>query len=83
MAGGRTAEVVVDDLDVGPAEISQPITHAVLEGSTLAIVLDLVIGRLPHLEDGFALPMVRPDLVRCHRSSPPEADDDREGRARG
>ena len=66
-AGGRTAEIVVDDLDLMPAQVLQPLPHGILERPALAVVQDLVGRGLPHVKDGFAILVVRPDIIRGPR----------------
>jgi hypothetical protein len=82
-ASGRTAKVVVDDLDLMPAQGLQPLPHGILERPALAVVQDLVGRGLPHVEDGLAIPMVRPDRVRRHRPFPCWPSRDPGTRARG
>ena len=79
----RATKVVVDNIDLPPAERSQAIPHGVLQRTALAIVQDLVGRGLPDIEDRLALEVVRPDLVRCHGAPPPAADRGRRPRDRG
>src|SRR6202011_2593623 len=81
-AGGGAAEIVIDDLDLGPAESRQTLAHGVLQRPALAIMQDLMARGLTHVEDRPAIQMMRPDLVRHHRP-PPSGSDDRCGRVRG
>src|SRR5206468_3860268 len=53
-AGGRAAEVLVDDLDLRPAELRETVAHGVLEPLALAVVLDLMSGGLPDVEHRLA-----------------------------
>src|SRR5215831_3853826 len=41
-ACGRTAEIVVDHLDLGPAECRQAISHGILQRTALAVVQNLM-----------------------------------------
>src|SRR5262249_39351249 len=41
-ACGRTAEIVVDDLDLGPAKCRQAISHGILQRTALAVVQNLM-----------------------------------------
>jgi hypothetical protein len=42
----RTAEIVVDRLDLAPAERDQPVAHGVLQRAALPVVQNLVSGGL-------------------------------------
>ncbi len=53
-AGGRSAQVLVDDLDVGETKITQPTLHRILQLLALQVVRDLERGRLPHVEHSLA-----------------------------
>src|SRR5215470_1861457 len=81
-ARGRAAEVIVDDLDLGPAERSKTLAHRVLQCPALAIVQDLVARGLTHVEDRPAIQMMLPNLVRHHRPPASGSDNDRHGRDR-
>src|SRR4051794_7048000 len=41
-AGRRTAEVLVDDLNLRPAKLREAVAHGVLKPLTLAVVMDLI-----------------------------------------
>src|SRR5215207_396605 len=69
-AGGRAAEVLVDDLDLRPAELRETVAHGVLEPPTLAVVLDLMSGGLTDVEHRLAGPVLGADLVSAHRRRP-------------
>ncbi len=69
----RTAKIVVDRLDAGPAERRQPVAHRILQGAALAVVQHLMGRGLPHIEDRLALQMVRTDLLMLH-AAPPSAE---------
>ena len=62
-AGGRAAEIVIDRVDARPAERGQTVTHGILKCAALAIVQDLMGGRLAHIQDCLPLQMMRPDLL--------------------
>src|SRR5271166_771753 len=66
----RAAEIIVDGIDLRPAERCQAIPHSILQRAALAIVHDLVGRGLPDVEDRLAGDVVRPDLVRRHRTPP-------------
>ena len=61
-AGGRATEIVVDDLDLRPAESHQALAHRVLQRPALAVVQDLMARRLTHVEDRSAIQMMLPIL---------------------
>src|ERR1700757_1417460 len=66
-AAGRAAEVVVDDLDIAPAELLSAIDETVLAPPALVIVSKLVCCRLPDVDAGAAGEMLSRDLG--HRRS--------------
>src|SRR5439155_18442013 len=68
-AGRRLAEILVDDLDVAPAETAQPVGHRVLEPPALFVVQQLLRGRLPDVEHRAAREMPGGDLL-THRRPP-------------
>src|SRR3954447_7751623 len=69
-AGGRAAEVLVDDLDLRPAELREPVAHGVLEPLALAVVLNLMSGGLTDVEHRLAGPVLGADLVSAHCRRP-------------
>src|SRR5215470_9178772 len=69
-ACGRPAEIVVDHLDLGPAECRQAIPHGVLQRAALAVVQNLMGRRLPDIEQRLALQMMGTNLVRDHDRPP-------------
>jgi len=68
-AAGRSAEIVVDNLDVLPTKQSRPVGKAVLSTLALQIVRDLLGRRLPNIDNCAASQMVRRYLR--HRTPPP------------
>ena len=60
-AGGRAAEVLVDDLDLRPAELRETVAHGVLEPLALAVVLDLISRGLTDVEHRLAGPVLGAD----------------------
>src|SRR3954464_12537130 len=69
--GGRKTEILVDDHDLGawPAQSASSVGEAVLELSGLAVVLDLLEGGLPDVDDGEPIKMMGGHFVRrAHRS---------------
>src|SRR5262245_66630697 len=62
-AGSGDTKVVVDDLNLRPTQNREPLAHRILKASALAVVDDLVGGRLPDVEYGFALEVMRLDFV--------------------
>src|SRR5450830_591730 len=81
-ASRRAAHIIVDGLDLGPAEGHQPIPHRILQRAALAIVQHLMGGRLTNIEHRLAFEMVRQDLV-SHRGVLPSLVRDRNGAAHG
>src|SRR5262249_59299649 len=67
--GRRAAEIVVDDFDLAPAKLAEPVPHGVLQDPALLIVHDLMRRGLPNVEDGLATEITRFDLV-THRRAP-------------
>src|SRR3974390_572923 len=78
-ARSRTAKIVINHLDLQPAEGGQTIAHGILQRAALAVVQNLVSRRLPHVEECFALQMMRADLVRDH-GWPPSSSQSGAGR---
>src|SRR4051794_39430813 len=68
-AAAGAAEIVIDNDDLGPAELAGAVGEAVLPASALVIVQQLVGCGLAHVDVGLARQMVRRDLA--HRSPPP------------
>src|SRR4051794_12130769 len=69
-AGGGAPEILVDDLNLRPAEHRQAIAHGVLQSAALTVVQNLMRRGLAHVEQRFALQMVRTDLLRDHHRPP-------------
>src|SRR3954471_5831849 len=69
-AGGRAAEVLVDDLDLRPAELRKTVAHGVLEPLALAVVLNLMSGGLTDVKHRLAGPVLGADLVIAHCRRP-------------
>src|SRR3984893_3523634 len=67
-AASRAAEIVVDDLDHGPAELPSTIGEPVLTAAALRIVQELICRRLADVNEGAAAPVGRRDLR--HRRPP-------------
>src|SRR5262245_27388557 len=67
---GGAAKIVIDHLDLGPAERGQTIAHGVLQRAALAVVQNLVSRRLPYVEERLALQMMQADFVRDHDRPP-------------
>ena len=67
-AGRRAAEIVVDGLDPRKAQPQKPVAHRVLQRAALAVVQNLMHGRLTNVQDRLAFQMMALDLVRHHRS---------------
>src|SRR3954468_18862308 len=66
-AGSGAAEVVIDHLDLRPAELHEPLAHRVLQDLAFPVVLDLMGRGLADVEHCLARPMLRADLVSAHR----------------
>src|SRR5207237_714432 len=67
-AAARTAKIIVDDLDRGPAELTGPIHETILPASALIIMRQLIGRRLSDVNIGAARKMLSRDLA--HRRSP-------------
>jgi hypothetical protein len=67
-AGAGTAEIVVDDADIGPAELSGARDEPILPAAALDVVEHLVGRRLADIDDRLADEMVNCDPV--HRAPP-------------
>src|SRR5215211_8250519 len=65
-----SSEILVDDLDLRPAEHCQAIAHGVLQGAALTVVQNLMRRGLAHVEQRLALQMVGTDLLRDHHRPP-------------
>src|ERR1700737_1011669 len=78
----RTAEIVVDRLDLAPAKRNQPVAHGVLQRAALPVVQNLVSGGLADIEDRFPLQMMWPNLLRYHGAPSSVEDGDRQPRDR-
>src|SRR5262249_1097308 len=66
--GRRAAEIVVDDFDLAPAKLAEPVPHGVLQDPALLIVHDLIPRALPNVQNGLAPEMMRFDLVTHRRA---------------
>src|SRR5262249_52124402 len=69
-ACGRTAEIVVDHLDLGPAECPQAIPHGIWQRAAFTVVQNLMGRRLPDVKQRFAFQMMGTNLVRDHDRPP-------------
>ena len=78
----RAAEIVVDRLDLAPAERDQPVAHGVLQRAALPVVQNLVGGGLADVEDRLPVQMMRPNLLRHHGAPSSVGDGDRRPRDR-
>src|SRR5271165_2233035 len=67
-ARAGTAQIVVDDRDLLPAELTRAIGQSVLAAAAFVIVQQLIRRRLADINKGAACQMLRHDL--CHRASP-------------
>src|SRR5258708_11235819 len=67
-ATSRAAEVIVDDLDRGPAELPGAIGEPVLTAAALRIVQQLIARRLANIDESTAAQVLSRDLG--HRPSP-------------
>jgi hypothetical protein len=67
-AAARAAQIIVDDLDCGPAELTGAIGKPVLPASALVIVRQLIGRRLSDVDVRAARKMLSRDLA--HRRSP-------------
>jgi hypothetical protein len=65
-----SAEILVDNFNVAPAEVAQSISHGVLKSLTLEVVLNLIRRGLTHVQNRLAFDMMRLDLV-THRAPSP------------
>ena len=54
-AGGGAPEILVDDLNLRPAEHRQAIAHGVLQSAALTVVQNLMRRGLAHVEQRLAL----------------------------
>src|SRR3954453_19582978 len=69
-AGGGATEILVDDLNLRPAEHRQATAHGVLQSAALTVVQNLMPRGLAHVEQRLALQMVGTDLLRGHHRPP-------------
>ena len=69
----RAAEVLVDDLDLGPAQLHEPVAHGVLQHLALAVVLNLMGRRLADIEHRLARLVPCGNLLSAHRRRSPAA----------
>lgn len=58
-----TAEIIIDDLDVGKAELAGTLGERILTTLTFTIVGNLISSRLADVDDGLAGQMVGCDLT--------------------
>ena len=72
-AAARAAEIIVDDLDRGPAELPGTIGKSVLPAAALLIVQELIGRRLADVDEGAAAQMVSRDLASSPISPPASA----------
>lgn len=63
-AGCRATEIVVDHLDLRPAQRHQAIAHGILKRAALPVVQDLMSRRLTCMEQRLALQMMAKNLLR-------------------
>lgn len=63
--GRRSAEIVIDRLDAGPAERCQAIAHRVLKRAALPVVQHLMGRRLPYIQERLAFQMVCGLIFSC------------------
>src|SRR3954454_25169569 len=66
-AAARAAQVIVDDLDGGPAELSSTIGETVLTAAALRIVQKLLGRRLADVDKSSAAQVVSRDLGHATR----------------
>ncbi len=59
----RSALILVDELDLGPAETADALLHCVLQPRALGVVHELVLRRLPHIKHRAALQSLGGDLL--------------------
>lgn len=69
-AGCRATEIVVDHLDLRPAQRHQAIAHGILKRAALPVVQDLMSRRLTRMEQRHALQMMGKNLFRDHGRPP-------------
>jgi len=65
-ARGGAPQIVVHDLDLGPAEGCEPVAHGVLQRAAFRVVQDLVRRGLAHVDDRLARQVVRLNLFSGH-----------------
>src|ERR1700758_5364353 len=70
-SASRAAEIIVDALDRGPAELSGTIGEPVLTAAALRIVQNLIGRRLADVDKGAATQMVSRDLGHRRPPRPP------------
>src|SRR5262245_61632451 len=61
-AAARAAEIIIDDLDDGPAELLGAIGEPILASPALLVVHELIGRRLTDVDEGGACEMVSRDL---------------------
>src|SRR5271154_1002512 len=78
LGGGKArarSQVIIDDLDLLPAQRTHPFGHRILEELTFFILSYLSVAGLPKVDDRLASQMLRVDfgIVRelCHFLFPP------------
>ncbi len=65
----RAAQILIHDLDLVPAQLTQAFLHCVLQLLALQVVADLMGRGLANVEDRLACQMLCSDLV-THRTPP-------------
>jgi hypothetical protein len=69
-ARSRTIKIIIDHLDLRPAECGETIAHGILQRAALAVVQNLIRRRLPHVEHRLARQMMSVDFVRDYDRPP-------------
>ena len=67
-AGRGTAEILVNGVDLRETQLLEPAAHRILQRTALAVVQNLMNGRLANIQDRLAFQMVALELVRHYRS---------------
>jgi hypothetical protein len=71
-SAGRTAQIIVDDLDILKSPAACFIDEVILAALTFEMHLDLSLGRLPHIHHRLAAQHGRRQVIRIHHCrSPP------------
>jgi hypothetical protein len=66
--GTRTAEIIVDDFNISPAELAGTLNKRILASFAFKVVCNLICSRLPDINNGLTRQMIGPYLT--HPSSP-------------